>query len=262
MKHFILSIISITLLFGGTFLPQKVMAWGQTGHRVVAEVAENHLNKKAKKALQEILGDSAYLPIVSTWMDDIKSDKKYSFMSPWHYINLDEGETFKDIQRSSKGDILKAIDDMIKILEDENSSKKQKALAVKVLTHLIGDLHQPFHVGHKSDLGGNKVKVTWFGKPSNIHRVWDSDMIGSKGLSYTELAKFVDTASVEEVVKIQSASTVDMMNESHQLCTRFYKEVGDGKLGYRYIYDNYHVVEDRIMKAGIRLAGILNKALG
>ncbi|ANQ47512.2 S1/P1 nuclease [Flammeovirga sp. MY04] len=262
MKRCIKSFIVLTAVLSVYLLPNELFAWGQTGHRAVAEVAEHHLNKKAKKAIEEILGDSAYLPIVSTWMDDIKSDKKYAFMSPWHYFNIDKGQKFEDVERNPQGDILKGIDDMTKVLEDENSSKTQKARAIKILTHLIGDLHQPFHVGHKSDLGGNKVKVTWFGKPSNIHRVWDSDMIGSKGLSYTELAKFCDTATKEEVAKLQSATPKDMMFESHELCTKFYQEVGEGKLGYRYIYDNYHVVERRIMEAGVRLAGILNKALG
>lgn len=259
-NHFtlLLLIFAFTLSINST----NVFAWGQTGHRAVAQVAENHLSKKAKKQLEMILGDSAYLPMVSTWMDDIKSDKKYSFMYSWHYINIDEGETFESIKRSSKGDIVKAIDDMTAILEDESASKKKKAMAIKVLTHLLGDLHQPFHVGHKSDLGGNKIKVTWFGDPSNIHRVWDSEMLESKGLSYTEIAKYVDRTKEGEVEKLQSASTVDMMNESFVLATKYYSEVGDGKLGYRYMYDNYAEVEERIKVAGIRLAGILNKVLG
>ncbi|WP_235958274.1 S1/P1 nuclease [Flammeovirga agarivorans] len=256
---------TLTLFFAFLMMlttDMKVFAWGQNGHRAVAEIANNHLNKKAKKALQEILGDSAYLPMVSTWMDDIKSDKKYAFMSPWHYFNIDEGEKFEDVERNPKGDIIKAIDDMVAILENENSTKTQKARAIKVLTHLVGDLHQPFHVGHKSDLGGNRVKVTWFGKPSNIHRVWDSEMITSKELSFTEIARFADHATPEQVEELQKATTIDMMNESHALCTKFYAEVGDGKLGYRYMYDHYKTVEERIMKGGIRLAGILNKVLG
>ncbi|NME68375.1 S1/P1 nuclease [Flammeovirga aprica] len=256
-NHYTLSLFLLSIIFLAN--TSNVWAWGQTGHRAVAQVAENHLSKKAKKELEMILGDSAYLPMVSTWMDDIKSDKKYSFMYSWHYINIDEGETFEEIERSPKGDIVKAIEDMTAILEDENASMKKKGMAIKVLTHLIGDLHQPFHVGHKSDLGGNKVKVTWFGKPSNIHRVWDSEMLKSKELSYSEVALYVDRTTKEEVEKLQSASTVDMMNESFELATKYYAEVGDGKLGYRYMYDNYAVLEERIKVAGIRLAGILNR---
>lgn len=261
MRRNQITLFSLIVAFILSINVSNVWAWGQIGHRAVAEVAQNHLSKKAKKELEMILGDSAYLPMVATWMDDIKSDKKYSFMYAWHYINIDEGETFETIERNSKGDIIKAIDDMIEILENESSSKKKKGMAIKVLTHLIGDLHQPFHVGHKSDLGGNKVKVTWFGQPSNIHRVWDSEMLKSKELSYTEVAKYVDNATDEEVQKIQSATPVDMMYESFELATKYYSEVGDGKLGYRYMYDNYAVLEERIEKAGIRLAGILNRAL-
>ncbi|AZQ63010.1 S1/P1 Nuclease [Flammeovirga pectinis] len=252
--------LSLLIVFV-TFLNQDVLAWGHTGHRAVAEVADNHLTKKAKKQLQAILGDSAYLPMVSTWMDDIKSDNKYSFMYTWHFINIDEGQTFETLERNPKGDIIKTIEEMKSVLKDPSSSKRQKAQAVKILTHLVGDLHQPFHVGHASDWGGNKVKVTWFGNPSNIHRVWDSEMLGSKGLSYSEIAKYVDHATPEEVKVIQSATTVDMMQESYALCTNLY-DVGDGKLGYRYLYDNYKTVEERIEYAGIRLAGILNDILG
>ncbi|MBD0404709.1 S1/P1 nuclease [Flammeovirga sp. EKP202] len=257
-NYYTLSLFSLLLIF--LLNHSEVWAWGQTGHRAVAHVAENHLTKKAKKELENILGDSAYLPMVSTWMDDIKSDKKYSFMYSWHYINIDEGETFESIERSPKGDIVKAVDEMIAILEDESASKRKKGMAVKVLTHLIGDLHQPFHVGRKTDLGGNKVKVTWFGKPSNIHKVWDSEMLKSKELSYTEVAFYVDRATKEEVDRLQSASTVDMMNESSELATKYYSNIGDGKLGYRYLYDHYGVLEERIKIAGIRLAGILNRA--
>lgn len=234
--------------------------WGKNGHRIVGEIAQRYLSKKAKKNLQKILGDTA-LAYVGNWMDNIKSDKSYPNMGAWHYINIDEGQEFKGIKRNPKGDILKAIAKAKAMLKNPNSSKYEKAFAIKLLVHLIGDLHQPMHVGHKSDRGANDVKVKWFRQESNLHRVWDSGIIDNQQLSFTEFADKINHPSLSQVIRWQASNPQDWMLESHKLAKKLYADVGDGNFYYGYAYKYSPVVQKRLLQAGIRLAAVLNELL-
>ena len=133
---------------------------------------------------------------------------------------------------------------------------------LKSLVHLIGDLHQPLHVGGEGDQGGNKVKVDWFGKSSNLHRVWDSDMIDNSNLSFTELASFLGYPDKTQIKILQSTSVRDWAYESMTYRPQVYKLPADKKLGYQYAYENFDTVEKRLLQAGIRLAGLLNQIYG
>jgi hypothetical protein len=126
---------------------------------------------------------------------------------------------------------------------------------------MIGDIHQPLHVGKPGDRGGNDVKVKWAGKDSNLHRVWDSDIIDDTRLSYTELAQSLGKPNAETVKKWQQASVREWAKESMALRPKVYN-IGNGSLGYRYSYVNMPFVRERILKAGVRIAGLLNQIYG
>ena len=130
-----------------------------------------------------------------------------------------------------------------------------------MLIHLIGDIHQPFHVGCCDDRGGNNVKVKWFGDGSNLHRVWDSDMIDGTRLSYTELANAVGKPSGETLLKLLKGTSWDWAKESMSMRKQVYA-MGDGNLGYKYSYQHFGNVKQRILEAGVRLAGVLNTIYG
>ena len=150
---------------------------------------------------------------------------------------------------------------LITELKSKKLDAKQEAEHIKMIVHLIGDIHQPLHVGFGNDQGGNQVKVTWFGSNSNLHRVWDSDMIDGSKLSFTELANALPKADAVRIKKLQRATIRDMAAEAMSYRTQIYA-YGDGKLGYEYNYKNFNTVLDQISKAGIRLAGILNDIYG
>jgi hypothetical protein len=234
--------------------------WGKSGHRIVGEIAQRYLSKKAKKNLQKILGDTT-LAYVGNWMDEIKSDKSYPNMGAWHYINIDEGQEFKDLKRNPKGDILTAIDQMKTLFNKPNASKYDKSFALKALVHLVGDIHQPMHVGHKSDKGANDVKVKWFREDSNLHRVWDSNLIDYQQLSFTEFADKINHPTEAQVQRWQASNPQDWMLESHKIATKLYAGVGDGNFYYNYAYTYTPVVQERLLQAGIRLAAVLNNLL-
>jgi len=238
----------------------SALAWGATGHRATGWIAEKYLNKKARKELQRIL-KSQSLAIAATWMDDIRSDSTYNFTADWHWVTIQDGQAYDKSPKNPNGDVVEAIDRMINDLKSKKLNPKQEEEAVKMLIHLIGDIHQPLHVGGGNDRGGNDVKVMWFRADSNLHRVWDSDMIDDTKLSYTELAQSVDILTPEQMQTWQKSNVRDWANESMQYRRQVY-DYGKGKLGYQYAYKNFNIVQQRLVQAGVRLAGVLNEIYG
>ena len=232
--------------------------WGATGHRATGEIAEDYLKRKAKCKVDKILKGKS-LAFVSTYADEIKSDKNYRKYSSWHYVNIDEGKRYGDDTPSEYGDLVMAIETCIAVLKDKSSSLDDQEFHLKMLVHFVGDLHQPLHVGHKHDKGGNDFQVRWFDKGTNLHRVWDSDMINHYNMSYEELANNSDQLSKNEIQAIESGSLLDWVHESQELASTVYgsAEIGE-KLGYRYMYDYFTLLRSQLQKAGIRLARILN----
>ena len=128
-----------------------------------------------------------------------------------------------------------------------------------MLIHLIGDLHQPMHVGLVEDKGGNDFKLQWFYKDSNLHSVWDREMIDSYGMSYSEIAENADILNKNQVKAIQEGSLVDWVNDTHKLTRQVYANVKpNDNLRYSYSYDNFETVRAQLQKGGIRLAKVLN----
>ncbi len=239
-------------------LPKLGLSWGQIGHRVVGQVAMNHMSKKANKNVLAALGNED-VAMVANWMDFIKSEEDKSFMSPWHYCTIKDGEHYG--HAPEEGDIYQAITKFTEELKTKNFSVDE-AYALKVLIHLVGDVHQPLHVGNGTDRGGNDVKVKFFWEKSNIHRVWDSGMIDKQQLSYSEYTQWIDVASKDEVAKWQSATVMQWMDESVSFRESVYSIPENKNLSYQYVHDHIGQVNERLLKAGIRLAGILNEIYG
>ncbi|WP_196886574.1 S1/P1 nuclease [Aureivirga sp. CE67] len=257
-KKTILGLLGVIAI--SSFLAYKPY-WGQTGHRTVGQIAEGYLKKSTKKHIKEIL-DGDGLALVSTYSDEIKSDRKYDDYKPWHYINFDDSDTYEASKKNPKGDLVVGINKCVEVLKDENASKADKAFHLKMLVHLVGDLHQPLHVGHSHDRGGNAIKVDWFWDKSNLHRVWDSEMIDSYQMSYTELAKNQKRLTSEQIDAIQKGSVIDWMYESKELAENVYASAKEGEnLKYEYMYQYFPVVRTQLQKGGIRLAKILNETL-
>lgn len=232
--------------------------WSKTGHRVIGEVAQDNLTKKAAKAIAELL-DGQSLAAVSTYGDDIKSDNTYRKFSAWHYVNYPADQKYGDEPPSEKGDLMTGIEKCIEIIKNKSSSKADRTFYLKMLVHLIGDLHQPMHVGRLEDKGGNDIQVRWFNKGTNLHRVWDSNMIDDYGMSYTELASNLARLSKAQKKAIQKGDIYDWVEESQDLANEIYDSVEMGeKLYYRYSYDWFDTVEMQLEKGGLRLAKVLN----
>lgn len=233
--------------------------WGKTGHRVVGEIAEMHLNRKAKRAVANLLNGHS-LAFVGNFGDEIKSDRKYDSFKPWHYVNFPFGTKYENYENSKDGDIIMGIETCIQILKDSKSSKVEKVFYLKMLVHFLGDLHQPLHIGIADDKGGNDFQVRWFGSGTNLHTVWDSKMLDSYDMSYTEVAANANVLSKQEIEAMQKGSVLDWMYESRTLCEDVYQNSAVGeKLGYNYMYKYMDTVRFQLQKGGIRLAKVLNE---
>jgi hypothetical protein len=254
MRKILTSIVISLVISSAAF------GWGATGHRVTGYIADQYLSKKARKAIEQLLKGQS-LAMASTWMDEIKSDSTYDYMSDWHWVTIPKGQTYDQTAKNPKGDIIATLERIISELKSKKLSQEEQVQRIKILIHLIGDVHQPLHVGAKDDKGGNDVKIMWFRTDSNLHRVWDSEIIDDTKLSYSELGQSLDKPSDAELKAWQKASVRDWAEESQGYHAQVYN-YGNGKIGYRYSYLHYYIVRHRLLQAGVRLAGVLNQIYG
>ena len=233
--------------------------WGRNGHRATAEIAEQYLSNRAMKKIRKLLGGES-LAVISTFGDEIKSDERYRKYGPWHYVNFPFGSRYESHPKSDRGDLIMGIDKCISVLKDENSTSDEKSFHLKMLVHFIGDLHQPLHVGMAKDKGGNDFQVLWFDVGTNLHTVWDTKMLESYNMSFSELATNSNILSETQLKQIRQGTTMDWMYESRELCEDIYSNTKVGEnLGYNYMYRYVHVMRRQLQKGGIRLAHVLNE---
>mgnify|MGYP002354243211 CR=1 FL=1 len=233
-------IFSKLLIVAGMVSSVYSFAWGLTGHRVIAEIAENHLNCRARHQIKKLLGKEK-MAYWANWPDFIKSDTTgvWKEASAWHYINIDPQPDFasfaKAVETQKQPNLYNQIPVLAAKIKDKKQPLKERKTALIFLIHLMGDLSQPMHTGRAGDLGGNRIKVTFFGQPTNLHAVWDEKLIDSKKYSYSEYAKLLDIKSREERKQIQTGTLTDWLYDSHKIANKVYRETPDGSaLGYNY----------------------------
>ncbi len=241
---------------------QQARAWGQEGHRIIAQIAYQHLSKKAKKNVDKILGEQGIV-YWSNWADEIKSDTIYSNSSQWHYQDLDSGMTREEVLSTltryptEGGELWRAVDSLTAELRQHHDNFD----ALRFLTHLLGDCFCPMHTGHINDLGGNRVKMKWFGQNTNLHRVWDSDLIAARGYSYSEYAAILES-------HFKKDTSFDLEKEefvihNYLLTNEIYEYQSSwDENTYHYIYRFAPQMEWQLYAAGIYTARVLNEIYG
>jgi hypothetical protein len=245
--------------------PTAAVAWGKTGHRAVAAIADTQLSGLARAHVKEILGVES-LDEAATWADEMRSDPSPFWQktaTPWHYVTLN-GIVYD--HAPPEGDALDALGRFRATLRDPKASLADKQLALRFIVHLVADLHQPMHVGKCCDKGGNDVKVTWFGKPTNLHAVWDTAIVDDEQLSFTELtAKLERHTGSQDVIDWWDINPRDWVSESAQYREMIYAALPRPKskksppdLSYSYVYKFTPLMERRLKQAGVRLAAYLN----
>ncbi len=270
------------------WLPRAAYPWAQTGHRVIAEIAERHLEPEVRAEISKLL-DGRGLAEISTWADDIRSTPAWKCAEPFHYVTVAPGATYPD-QGVPEGDAIEALVFYADVIADRSAATSDRRTALRFLVHLVGDLHQPLHSGRGCDRGGNAIRVVWFDEEVNFHSVWDRRLIESERLSFTELADFSDHAAAEDLAAYQASTPLDWVREAQQLldgvytchasdrCPCFCGGCDDGTSSFggcqnrdctllvagpvrlRYAYRDWAlpVIRTQMVKGGARLAGMLS----
>ena len=239
----------------------SAFAYGPTGHRVVAELAFRHMTPEARAAVEAILGDELMVE-ASTWPDEMRSSPDPFFgrtAAPFHYINLPDGVSYEESEKNPAGDAVTALAMFTETLKDESKSKEERALALRYIIHIIGDLHQPLHAGRAQDWGGNRIDVDWFEERTNLHMVWDERLIQHKRLSYTEWVAFLDPKiKPAHITEWQNSVPTDWVAELISYRGEIYNHP-EQILEWDYVYKFTPLIKSQLSKGGIRLAGYLNQ---
>lgn len=236
----------------------SAFSWGKTGHRIVGELAQRNLKPSTLKAIKEIAGVED-LSRMSVWADEIRSDPKMGYTTPWHYVSIPNGKTYFDQKRNKEGDVIESLYRFEDILRNPLETKERKLEALKFLIHMTGDMHQPLHVGLAEDRGGNSIRVKWFKNESNLHSIWDEELIDFEKLSFSEYSNYLNHYSKEEKIAWEKGTFLDWSKESQELRSKVYDMGESSNLSYEYNYKVKPTVELRLKQAGLRLAFVLDK---
>lgn len=270
MKRIVLIVLSTFIMMESVSL----YAWGPMGHDVVASIAEQHLNRKTKRKISRLLGGHSIV-YYSSWMDNIQNspywENGYNQTKTWHYANVDKGLTYQTMQKNENGDVVNSLemltDAMINRYDELTDSMKVDY--VKMIVHMVGDLHCPMHAGRLSDRGGNNTKVKWFGQPTNLHSVWDSRMIdAARKWNYTEWVEQLDRTNRKYIKNVTEGSYEDWFTTTVANASKIYNYVEAidqqlpeeelPNLSYQFVYDFSPMLEEQLLLGGYRLAHVLN----
>ncbi|HUP10738.1 MAG TPA: S1/P1 nuclease [Niastella sp.] len=250
----------VTLSIFCLMIWQPVKAYDKTGHRIVAQIAAKNLTSKARTEIEKVLGRNG-LVNYANWPDEIRSNPAYNYATKWHFINVDKDYTSEELDLEytnallTRNNLLFAIDSLTAALK----KNRKDSLALRFLVHLIGDLHQPLHVGREADYGGNRIRIKWFNDSTNLHSLWDTYMVNMEQLSYTEYAAYLSDAANFQQLKWESTDVKSAFKRAYFLSRKVYNYPYDGKNAYGYYYNFSPGLKELLTRGGCLLANILNK---
>lgn len=265
-------------------LQSLAFAWDDLGHQVVAYMAYKKLTPETQAKINRLLDPGETLMMASNWPDKVKKTTKWSFTAPFHFANSEENRDYLESKPASEGDAIRALLKFEKILKNKESSNEQKKIALRFVTHIIGDIHQPLHAGHDSDAGGNKIIVDFFdenirtdlnlegkpdGRPINLHVIWDYNIINEdikrncpnskSGPAFKSYAECLNSSSVFYLTPDKSNS-IKWLEESSSLLNVVYS-FKENKIDEVYYQKAIKIIRKRLLLAANRLALRLEKNL-
>jgi nuclease S1 len=246
-------------------------AWGYQGHQIVAAIAAHELTAKARANVTELLGGDAEaeMIIASTWADEIRPSRHET--GPWHYVNIPISSNGYDATRNCPDNNcviaqIKADKDRI---ADPHLLPAVRREALRFLIHFVGDVHQPLHAANNDDRGGNMAHVIIDGECTNLHAVWDTNVVNALGSDTQSLARQLEgQTSATDIKQWQTGDAADWANESFNIAkSHIYAGIhGTGStdapivLPAGYAEQNKSIAAQRLERAGARLAYLINEA--
>lgn len=246
MKNILVLIILFT-----TF---KSFSWSKDGHEIVAQIAKHYLKKPVLDSVQKYL-DTLSFEKASTWMDEQRNNHQFDYLKPWHYVNIAKDKTYVKTEKANLINQLQiAIDNL---MCHKKLSPTEIAFNLKVLFHLVGDLHQPLHCGYFEDKGGNEIELEYLGKKDNLHHVWDKRLIATNKIDTAFCISFINSMNPNQLKKIEKVNVMEWVKESRTLLPFVY-DFKDNQLNSEYVLMSNEVVTMQLIRGGVRLASILN----
>ena len=235
--------------------------WGRAGHFITGEVAAAHLTDTARAEVERVLGEQS-IAEATVWMDQVRPTDAYRHTADWHWVTVPGDSTYAEARKNPNGDLIDALERKITALKTGELSTDEEREALRMVIHLVGDIHQPLHVGTGDDRGGNDVAVTYLGRETNLHRVWDTDMLVSWNDDYQHWAEAINHPSDALVAAWQRATVRRWAEESVSYRGVVYDLPEDKVIGWEYRNRALPIVEQRLLQAGVRMAGVLNDIYG
>jgi len=235
--------------------------FGAEGHRVAGLVAEAYLCGDAEREITE-LGGGPGLEELGLWADRIRGYDRWAHAEPWHYMNIPDDMPVERFRHPEEGDVLWATTHFLARWADRSLAPAQRGEALKFFTHFIVDLHQPLHVGRASDRGGNSIRVVVGASTTNLHRLWDTDVVQMDDLTTSAYAGVLLALAAPNASRWVGGRPLEWVQESQELRTQVYgfRPVGRS-LGAEYLAMARSLTRRRLAQAGVRLAHELNRAL-
>jgi hypothetical protein len=277
---------------GLLFLTPRALAWGTLGHETIAYMAQDYVKSSTKTFVEDILSikNSSYMASVSTWADSYRYTTEGAFSYPYHFIDANDSPPSScsvefDRDCGDTGCSVSAIANYTNILLHSSSSDSDKLDAMRFLIHFVGDIHQPLH-DEALDVGGNDINVTYDGKSTNLHHIWDTEIVqqlatgdsdGSSSLSTaSKLATNLTTTIADgtygwnasswlkgmDITDPQSSALVWAAEANTYVCSDVLiggiSAVESGDLSSAYFNQHYDVARIQIARAGYRLGAWLD----
>ncbi len=255
--HVILRVVLLSLV---TIAPLRSYGWGKKGHDIIAHIAECNLSDGVRNHVETMLGGHSMV-YYANWLDSASHTKEYSYSKPWHFFNMEKRDRVESAKRSRKGDLLSALTMIEERLSDVDISADDESLYLKMLIHLVGDMHQPMHLGQEVDEGGNTIPVVYFVKSVTLHSMWDYDLVeGVHTWSYREWREQIDRPSLYDKSSVVAGSYSDWLNATHEITVEIYRKTPFETRAY-YDYQDWaaEIIEQQLLYAGLRLAAILER---
>ena len=242
------------LLFLIAISANRLLAWADKGHEMIAQIAKENLSHNVLDSVQFYLRETSFEK-AALWMDDIRKNHDYDSLKPRHYVNIDRDKTYVKV---SQANIINELDLVIdQLLHKKLKTRLETKTTLMILFHLVGDLHQPLHVGYARDRGGNDIHLNFNHHKTNLHRLWDVDMIEHEKISLEDCHQIINTFSKADRKNIQKISVLTWMNESRTYLKNVYSYQSEN-IDSAYVAKNSLIIKTQLSKAGLRLAAVLN----
>jgi hypothetical protein len=239
--------------------------WGADGHRIIAEIARGRLSPAVASETRRLLGGQN-ISDVASWADAVRS--QFPNTGPWHYVDIQLSDSSYDPARDCPDGacVIGAVATQLAILSDRTRPDTARASALKFVVHFIGDLHQPLHGGERHDKGGNDVKVTFNGKATNLHALWDSGLLLSLGQTDAEIVQQLgdEIGRRTDIATLSGGTVASWVMESHDIARDIVYHNLPSSLEITPAYSDLArpVIYERLLRGGVRLGATLERALG